>query len=78
MSFGVDLNDHCFPGHVLGGARNFRRCCAAGPAPSRPEVDQDRNLRVFDDFVEKSRVCCERFCDRGKFGFTGAAAARVG
>jgi hypothetical protein len=78
MSFGVDLDDYCFPGHVLGSARNLRRCCAARSAPRCPEVDQDRNLRVFNDFVEKSRVRRERFRDRGEVGFTGAAATCVG
>ena|ERR1700733_2978939 len=78
MSFGVDLDHHCFPRHVLGGARNLRRCCAAGPAPSRPEIDQDRDLSVFNDFVEKSRIRRERFRNRSEFGFTGTAAACIG
>lgn len=78
MSFGVDLDDDCFPRHVLGRARNLRRCCAARSAPRCPEVDQDRNLSVFNDFVEKSRICRERFRYRGEVGFTGAAAACVG
>ena len=78
MSFGVNLDHHCFPGHVLCCARNLRRCSAARPAPSRPEVDQDRNLSVFNDFVEKSGIRRERFRNRSEFGFTGAAAACVG
>src|SRR5277367_4797876 len=78
MSFGVDLDDHRFAGHVLGSARNLRRSCTAGPAPRRPEVDQDRNLSVLNDFVEKHRISRERFRDRGEFRFTGAAAACVG
>jgi hypothetical protein len=78
MSFGVNLDDDCFPRHVLGGARNLRRGCAARSAPRCPEVDQDRNLSVLNDFVEKSRICRERFRYRGKVGFASAAAARVG
>jgi len=78
MSFGVDFDDYCFTGHVLGGARNFGCCCPARSAPGRPEVDQNGDLRVFNDFVEKSWVRRERFCDRGEFGFTSAAAACVG
>jgi hypothetical protein len=78
MSFGVNLDDDCFPCHVVGGARNLRRCCAARSAPPRPEVDQDGNLSVFNDFVEKSRICREWFRYRGEVGFTSAAAACVG
>jgi hypothetical protein len=78
MGFGVDFDDYCFPSHVLSGTRYLRRCCPARPAPRCPEIDQDRNLRVLNNFVEKSRIRRERFRYRGEFGFTGAATACVG
>lgn len=78
MSFGVDLDDQCFPGHVLSGARNLRRRGAARSTPCCPKVDQYRNLSVLSDFVEENWIRCERFCDRREFGLTGATAACVG
>jgi hypothetical protein len=39
MSFGVDLDDQRFAGHILSGARNLGRGCAAWSTPRCPEVD---------------------------------------
>ena len=78
MSFGVDLDDQCFPGHVLSGARNLRRRCAARSTPRRPEVDQYGNLRILDDFIEESWIGGERLCDGGELGLTGTTTACVG
>ena len=78
MSFGVDLDDHSFAGHVLGSARNLRRSCAAGSTPGCPEVDQYGDLSVLSDFVKQGRIRCKRFRDRGEFRFTGTTTACVG
>jgi hypothetical protein len=74
----IHLEDHRAAGHLLRELLHFRRGHAAGTAPGGPEVRQDGD-RGFGDDLRKSRfIDIQRFVQRGKGQFAGAAAAGVG
>jgi hypothetical protein len=74
---GVDFEDEGLTRHVFCGARDLRGGCATGAAPVSPEVDQDRNARVLDDFVEERSVDLHGLIERWQRGFACAATAGV-
>ena len=60
VRFRVDLQDHG-PSRGLGGSPgHLGRSATARGAPSRPEIDEDRDGRVADDLVEERRVGLDR------------------
>jgi hypothetical protein len=78
MRFGVDLEDNCFSGHILGGTRDLGRSRAARSAPGCPKVDKHGNGCVVDHFVEENRIGRQWFGDRGKRSLARAASTCAG
>jgi hypothetical protein len=78
MGLGVDFEHDCFSGHVLGGAGYFGRGRATGSTPGGPEVNQHRDGRVVDYFVEEGGIRRQGFGDRSKGGLASAASTCVG
>jgi hypothetical protein len=61
IGFGVDFEHECLAGHIGSGSSDFGSGSAAGPAPRRPEINQDRHGRVLDDFVKQRGIGCKGF-----------------
>jgi hypothetical protein len=78
MRLRVDLEDNGFSSHILRGARDLRRSCAARAAPRRPEVHKHGNCGALHNFVEENRIRGQRFRNRSKHGLARAAPACVG
>jgi hypothetical protein len=76
--FGVDLYDYGFTGHVRGGARHFRSSGAAWAAPIGPEVYEDGNGSVLNNFIELSIVDREGFRDGRQRRFASSATTGAG
>jgi hypothetical protein len=49
---GIDFEHHSFASHVSRGFGYFRSGGATGAAPLRPEIYQDGNRAVLNDFIE--------------------------
>lgn len=64
--------------HLAGQSMNFGRGHAAGPAPCRPEIGQNRHPRFGDDLSEGIIVDIQRFVHCRQRRFAGAASAGVG
>jgi hypothetical protein len=76
--FRVDLYHYRFARHVGRGARHFRSSGVAGAAPIGPEVDEDGNGRVLNNFIELRIVHRERFRDGRKRRFASSTTAGAG
>ena len=50
--FRVDLKHYGSAREVMRDLCNMRCCRPAGAAPGRPEIDENRNLAVANNFVE--------------------------
>lgn len=59
IGFGVDFEHERFAGHIGSGSGDFGSGGATGPAPRRPEINQDWYGRVLDDFVKQRGVGCK-------------------
>jgi hypothetical protein len=74
---GVDLENYGVAGHFPCGARDLRCSSATGAAPICPEVDEDRNARALDDFVEECSVNLKRLIKRRERSFARPASASI-
>ena len=75
---GVDLEDEGLTRHVLCGARDLWSGGATWAAPVCPEIDQDGNARVLDDFVEECSVHLQGFVEwrQRRFACTATTGVR--
>ena len=78
VGFGVDFEDDGAAGGLFGGFGDVGGGHAAGAAPGGPEVDEDGDLGVAEDFVEEGGVGGDGLGDGREGLLAGAATAGVG
>ena len=76
--FGIDFQHYGLARHIGCGSSDFRSGGTARSAPFRPEVDEDRNLGILNDFIEEGIVDCDGFRDGWQRRFARAATAGAG
>jgi hypothetical protein len=76
--FGIDLQDDGPARHFRGSLRDFGSGHAARPAPVRPEIHEDGNRGILDDFIERHIVHRHGFSEWRQRRFARSAAARAG
>jgi hypothetical protein len=74
----IDLKDDGLAGEIARDLGDMGRRHAAGTAPGRPEIDEDGNFAVADDFVELLRCDGEGIGDGREWRLAGAAASCIG
>jgi len=78
FGLGVDLEDKCMAGHLFGEEFEFRGGYPARSAPRCPEVDEDGDGGLLDDFGEGGGVDGEGLREGGEEGFTFTTTAAMG
>ena len=72
---GIDLHDQIAAGIVGGDPRDLGATMWQGPAPRRPEIDDDRDRRMRDERVERRRIGdLERFAGQSRVRLALAAS----